>query len=104
MFTHTESSPGEKPFRCKECEAGFVRNYQLKQHMLKHTGEKPFSCKECGARFSRSAHLKRHLIRHTGRGAGGVVLVEGTGGHPQPHGHTTVSVKMCLSNKSAPLS
>ena len=48
-----QKQTGGKPFICKECEAGLVRNGILKQHASIHTGEKPFGFKSVVQDFHR---------------------------------------------------
>ncbi|XP_074924429.1 B-cell lymphoma 6 protein isoform X3 [Chelonoidis abingdonii] len=67
--THSEysdSSCGEKPYRCTICGAQFNRPANLKTHTRIHSGEKPYKCETCGARFVQVAHLRAHVLIHTG--------------------------------------
>ncbi|XP_038643989.1 zinc finger protein 239-like [Scyliorhinus canicula] len=55
-----------KPWKCGECERGFICPSQLEIHRRRHTGEKPFTCPDCGQAFTESSTLRRHLRVHTG--------------------------------------
>ncbi|KAG8581585.1 hypothetical protein GDO81_007725 [Engystomops pustulosus] len=62
----SDSSCGEKPYRCSICGAQFNRPANLKTHTRIHSGEKPYKCETCGARFVQVAHLRAHVLIHTG--------------------------------------
>uniref|UniRef100_A0A674ABW8 BCL6A transcription repressor a n=1 Tax=Salmo trutta TaxID=8032 RepID=A0A674ABW8_SALTR len=74
---YSDSSCGEKPYRCNICGAQFNRPANLKTHTRIHSGEKPYRCETCGARFvqviwwggggnTTVAHLRAHVLIHTG--------------------------------------
>ncbi|XP_069473577.1 B-cell lymphoma 6 protein isoform X2 [Ambystoma mexicanum] len=63
---YSDSSCGEKPYRCNICGAQFNRPANLKTHTRIHSGEKPYKCETCGARFVQVAHLRAHVLIHTG--------------------------------------
>ncbi|XP_015270722.1 PREDICTED: B-cell lymphoma 6 protein isoform X2 [Gekko japonicus] len=63
---YSDSSCGEKPYRCGICGAQFNRPANLKTHTRIHSGEKPYKCETCGARFVQVAHLRAHVLIHTG--------------------------------------
>nr|XP_028587693.1 B-cell lymphoma 6 protein isoform X4 [Podarcis muralis] len=63
---YSDSSCGEKPYRCSICGAQFNRPANLKTHTRIHSGEKPYKCETCGARFVQVAHLRAHVLIHTG--------------------------------------
>lgn len=60
MLGHT----GEKPIRCKHCDAGFTRTSSLNKHMRIHTGEKPYVCSVCDQAFVYRYQINRHKIIH----------------------------------------
>lgn len=55
MRTHT----GEKPYRCKFCDAAFVQCNDLKAHVRRHTGER-FQCELCSENFLKEYLLTQH--------------------------------------------
>lgn len=64
----------EYPYKCTECNQGFVVKYNFDCHMLKHTLKEedfPFACQECPRKFSNSVHLWRHMHIHKGKGVYG---------------------------------
>nr|XP_029720131.1 zinc finger protein 595-like [Aedes albopictus] len=58
---------GDRPFLCKTCGKGFVRNRDLRLHERHHTGAKLFSCEECSAGFDIFMEYKRHCSEKHGR-------------------------------------
>lgn len=70
LVSHSNYSPGEKPYICevKICGRSFAERGNLKTHLRTHMGLKPFICEidKCGKEFSTQGHLKDHQRRHTG--------------------------------------
>ena len=62
MLMHT----GERPFKCKVCDASFGDRSNITSHMRTHTDGQPFQCDFCGASFGLVGNLKRHRsVKHT---------------------------------------
>jgi len=53
-------SPGKKKYACHLCTKVFGWSTDLKRHILVHTGERPFKCKTCQATFTRNFLLQKH--------------------------------------------
>ncbi|KAG8290488.1 zinc finger protein Xfin-like [Homalodisca vitripennis] len=53
-------SPGKKKYACHLCTKVFGWSTDLKRHILVHTGERPFKCKNCQATFTRNFLLQKH--------------------------------------------
>lgn len=67
----TKKDPAaSRPYLCpyQDCEKSYTNNFQLVQHLRKHTGEKPYACNEpgCPWKFRRPEDLKRHKTKHSG--------------------------------------
>ncbi|XP_015431762.1 PREDICTED: zinc finger protein 664-like [Dufourea novaeangliae] len=52
----------EADFRypCNQCDKSFMSNYNLKDHMTRHTGENNFICDICGNAYPQKSHLAAH--------------------------------------------
>lgn len=60
------SYQGEKPYKCKQCAASFVRFGHLQRHEYVHCEVKPFQCKICPKSFTQYRNLQTHMYKHTG--------------------------------------
>ncbi|EED79682.1 predicted protein [Postia placenta Mad-698-R] len=60
----------DRPFRCAQCPASFVRNHDLKRHERLHD-RKAWRCAGCGKVFSRRDAIKRHKDSRGRAGGGG---------------------------------
>jgi uncharacterized Zn-finger protein len=52
---------------CAECGQSFIKEYDLRVHIRKHTGERPFVCLQCGKDFRSERHFETHNRIHTGK-------------------------------------
>ena len=66
LKSHMLKHTGERPHKCDVCKTMFRHRYDLKSHMLVHTGEKPIQCNVCGTKFKQTHSLRRHMLIHTG--------------------------------------
>ena len=56
----------ERKFKCGTCGKGFTSNAKLKDHTNIHTGEKPYKCKFCNACFASIGNHAMHQRSHLG--------------------------------------
>lgn len=55
-----------RPYKCNECEKGFISQRHLKVHSRIHAKVKPYICPHCKRGFTQKVSLKGHLRIHTG--------------------------------------
>ena len=53
-------SPGDKPYKCSQCDKSFVSNAELHHHLPVHTEERAYKCQYCGAAYKNSSTLTHH--------------------------------------------
>ena len=51
-------------FMCSVCLRTFIKQSDLRRHVMTHTGEKPFECTLCNKKFTRKSNLKVHMVQH----------------------------------------
>ena len=57
-----QRSQGVKPFKCENCDAGFMKNINLKRHIkVIHEEVKPYNCGTCDANFTSKGNMKKHI-------------------------------------------
>ena len=56
----------DRKFKCGTCGKGFTSNAKLKDHTNIHTGEKPYKCKFCNACFASIGNHAMHQRSHLG--------------------------------------
>lgn len=54
-----------KKFKCDQCDAAFIKNSYLKDHMLMHSTEKKYVCDLCGKAFKYRNGLAVHKTTHS---------------------------------------
>ncbi|KAI0985484.1 hypothetical protein GJ496_009191 [Pomphorhynchus laevis] len=57
FYVHT----GQWPLRCP-CGRGFVKQNNMRVHLMTHLGIKPFSCEICKRRFTVICNMKTHMM------------------------------------------
>lgn len=66
---HIMVHAGDKPFECPHCDKAFTARSDLVRHSVVHTGERPFQCDMCPSRYSCAASLATHRKKHSARKA-----------------------------------
>ena len=60
------SAHEDRRHRCHLCGKGFIYPHKLQEHLNTHTGDKPFKCKFCNAAFASSSNKRMHERAHLG--------------------------------------
>eukprot|EP00471_Norrisiella_sphaerica_P003815 CAMPEP_0184478394 /NCGR_PEP_ID=MMETSP0113_2-20130426/432_1 /TAXON_ID=91329 /ORGANISM="Norrisiella sphaerica, Strain BC52" /LENGTH=341 /DNA_ID=CAMNT_0026856169 /DNA_START=140 /DNA_END=1165 /DNA_ORIENTATION=+ len=55
-------------YRCTVCSKSFPGKSGMQAHIRTHTGERPFKCKYCNAAFAHRTNIRRHLLIHKRKG------------------------------------
>lgn len=58
-----EKATSKRRYPCRLCPKAFGWSTDLKRHILTHTGERPFKCRSCDATFTRNFLLQKHESR-----------------------------------------
>ncbi|GJQ81020.1 hypothetical protein Trydic_g23448 [Trypoxylus dichotomus] len=58
------TSPGNLPFKCKECDREFAKKAHLRKHISRHSLVARFPCDECGKMFKYRHHIELHKATH----------------------------------------
>ena len=57
-----QMSQSVKPFKCENCDAGFMKKINLKRHIkVIHEEVKPYNCGTCDANFTFKGNMKKHV-------------------------------------------
>merc|ERR1712173_435035 len=61
LKVHLLKHSGEQPHLCNVCNKSFRTERLLKTHLNTHSEEKQFNCETCGKTFKSQSGLKQHL-------------------------------------------
>ena len=61
---HMSTHSDVRPFECDQCNKGFIEPSKLKKHTLNHSDVKPYRCDRCKKGFIEPSKLKRHMLTH----------------------------------------
>ena len=57
-----ETSQSVMPFKCKNCDAGFMKKMNLKRHIkVIHEEGETYNCGTCNDNFTRKGNMKKHI-------------------------------------------
>ncbi|XP_076660650.1 uncharacterized protein LOC143364012 [Halictus rubicundus] len=51
---------GDFRYPCHQCDKSFMSNYELKDHVTRHSGQNNFVCEICGNAYPQRTHLASH--------------------------------------------
>ena len=64
-FTTKLFPPYKRPIiQCSECNKSFLKDTELKRHLVSHKEKLEFKCNDCGKRFRKMKKLKIHMQCH----------------------------------------
>lgn len=64
MLEHLRLHSGDRPFKCRYCNQGFMSPLSLRRHLLTHLGLTERSCDICGKKYKKVESYREHMRQH----------------------------------------
>ncbi|XP_061162362.1 zinc finger protein 26-like [Saccostrea echinata] len=64
MLEHLRLHSGDRPFKCRYCNLGFMSPLSLRRHLLTHLGLTERSCDICGKKYKKVESYREHMRQH----------------------------------------
>lgn len=64
VIEHLRLHSGDRPFRCRHCDKGFISYVSLRRHIIGHLGLTARKCEICGKEYKKIQSYEIHMAKH----------------------------------------